>query len=43
MQIAEKIYHTRETKEEKEQRKRKKEDERDIYIYIKRKATGRNL
>ena len=30
VQVAEKVYHNRETEEEKEQRKKKKEDEREM-------------
>jgi len=30
VQVAEKVFHNRETEEEKEQRKRKEEDEREI-------------
>ena len=40
MQVAEKVYHNRETEEEKEQRKRKKEDEREMK---KRKVTGKEF
>lgn len=39
VQIAENVYHNRETEEEKEQRKRKEEDEREMEK--KRKATGK--
>ena len=37
VQVAEKVYHDRETEEEKEQRKRKKEDKREMK---KRKEKG---
>ena len=40
VQVAEKVYHNRETEEEKEQRKRKKEDEREMK---KRKVTGKEF
>lgn len=40
VQIAENVYHSRETEEEKEQRKRKEEDEREMKKK-KRKATGK--
>lgn len=40
VQIAENVYHNRETEEEKEQRKRKEEDEREMKKK-KRKATGK--
>ena len=40
VQVAEKVYHNRETEEEKEQRKRKEEDEREMN---KRKEFTENL
>ena len=39
VQVAEKVYHNRETEEEKEQRKRKEEDEREM----KKKVTGKEF
>ena len=39
MQVAEKVYHNRETEEEKEQRKRKEENEREM----KKKVTGKGI
>ena len=40
VQVAEKVYHNRETEEEKEQRKRKNEDKREMR---KRKVKGKEF
>lgn len=43
VQIAENVYHNRETEEEKEQRKRKEEDEREMKKKKKEKQQERHL